>query len=140
MQEIFEKIIERLEERRGIAARDKYESKSSDDRGYYQGADYGYYKAIEIVNQVAEEVAIAENTTTNDSWIPVSERLPEYTQDYNVTVGVGNPFGYYETVMTFRFVRVGNRDPKWIIPNDDNIYTVLAWRELPAKYQPKGEK
>ena len=55
MQEIFEKIIERLEGRRGIAARDKYESKSSDDRSYYQGADYGYYKAIEIVNQVAEE-------------------------------------------------------------------------------------
>ena len=55
MQEIFKKIIERLEGRRGIAARDKYESKSSDDRSYYQGADYGYYKAIKIVNQVAEE-------------------------------------------------------------------------------------
>lgn len=55
MKEAFEKIIERFEERRGIAIRDKYMSEYSDDRNYYQGVDYGYYKAIEIVNQVAEE-------------------------------------------------------------------------------------
>ena len=61
MKEAFEKIKERLEGRRGIAAHDKYESKSSDDRSYYQGAAYGYYKAIEIVNQVAAEYRNAKS-------------------------------------------------------------------------------
>jgi len=55
MKEAFEKILEQFKQRRGIAARDKYESNSEIDKNYYHGVDYGFYKASEIVNEVADK-------------------------------------------------------------------------------------
>ena len=98
MQEIFEKIKERLEEQ------EEYETEG---RNY--NAATAYEKAIEIVNQVAEEYK--EPTLTveqllrpnpnlkeflkdaeeynqslaNDGWIPVSERVPEEKGWYLIT-------------------------------------------------------
>lgn len=72
-------------------------------------------------------------------WILVEDRLPQYTDEYNVTVGVPSEFGYFETVKTLRFERIKGKDPRWVIPKNE-ICNVIAWMELPKKYQPpKGE-
>ena len=72
-------------------------------------------------------------------WISVEDRLPKYTDEYNVTVGVPSEFGYFEKVKTLRFERINGKEPRWVIPKNE-IYNVIAWMELPKKYQPpKGE-
>ena len=76
---------------------------------------------------------------TVQEWISVDDRLPQYTDEYNVTVGVPSEFGYFEKVKTLRFERISGKDPRWVIPKNE-IYNVIAWMELPKKYQPpKGE-
>ena len=60
MQEVFEKIIEKLEE---------------DEKHTFDGCINKRY-AIEIVKQAAEEFATDTNVGTN-GWISCSERLPE---------------------------------------------------------------
>ena len=76
---------------------------------------------------------------TVQEWISVDERLPQYTDEYNVTVGVPSEFGYFETVKTIRFERIKGKEPRWVIPKNE-IYNVIAWMKLPEKYQPpKGE-
>lgn len=79
------------------------------------------------------------NGVTVQEWISVDDRLPQYTDEYNVTVGVPNEFGYFEKVKTIRFERIKGKEPRWVIPKNE-IYNVIAWMELPKKYQPpKGE-
>ena len=46
---------------------------------------------------------------------------------------------YFEKVKTIRFERIKGKEPRWVIPKNE-IYNVIAWMELPKKYQPpKGE-
>jgi hypothetical protein len=88
-------------------------------------------RCIEIVKDLASE--------HNNGWISVEDALPEYTDDYNVTVGVCNELGYYECVKTFRFLKIKDKEPMWEIPqNDFCVYKVIAWQPLPAPYK-KGE-
>lgn len=87
----------------------------------------------------AQEIAIdvLEQQLTN-RWIPVTERLPEYTGDYNVTVGVGSELGYFEEVRTYRYEIYNGKNPhkKWIIPNNfHEIVNVIAWQPLPEPYK-----
>ena len=82
---------------------------------------------------------IDANGVTVQEWISVDDRLPQYTDEYNVTVGVPSEFGYFEKVKTLRFERIKGKEPRWVIPKNE-IYNVIAWMELPKKYQPpKGE-
>lgn len=67
-------------------------------------------------------------------WVLCEEKLPEYTNEYNVTVGVASEFGYYEKVTTLRFERIKGREPQWIIPKHE-VYCVIAWMPLPLAYQ-----
>lgn len=74
----------------------------------------------------------------NGGWVKCSERLPEYTDNYNVTVGIGSMLGYFEEVRTYRYEIFNGKNPyrKWIIPNNINeIVNVIAWQNLPAQYQ-----
>ena len=81
---------------------------------------------------------IAHGVTVQE-WISVDDWLPQYTDEYNVTVGVPSEFGYFEKVKTLRFERIKGKEPRWVIPKNE-IYNVIAWMELPKKYQPpKGE-
>ena len=85
-----------------------------------------------VTNLLAHGVTVQE-------WISVDDRLPQYTDEYNVTVGVPSEFGYFEKVKTLRFERIKGKEPRWVIPKNE-IYNVIAWMELPKKYQPpKGE-
>lgn len=71
-------------------------------------------------------------------WIPCSERLPEYTADYNVTVGIGSILGYFEEVRTYRYEICNSKNPyrKWIIPNNvDEVINIIAWQPLPEPYK-----
>ena len=82
---------------------------------------------------------LLDSGVTVQEWISVDERLPQYTDEYNVTVGVPSEFGYFETVKTIRFERIKGKEPRWVIPKNE-IYNVIAWMKLPEKYQPpKGE-
>ena len=82
---------------------------------------------------------LISNGVTVQEWISVKDRLPQYTDEYNVTVGAPSELGYFEKVKTIRFERIKGKEPRWVIPKNE-IYNVIAWMELPKKYQPpKGE-
>jgi len=85
---------------------------------------------IDPVKAMASELLQLREQTR---WVPVSERLPEYTDEYNVTCQVSTPSGCFITVRTYRFVRCEGREPTWTIPNDImESATITHWRPLPA--------
>lgn len=69
-----------------------------------------------------------------EEWIPCDEKLPLYTNEYNVTVGVASEFGYFEKVTTLRFENIEGREARWVIPKGE-IYRVIAWTPLPSAYK-----
>lgn len=69
-------------------------------------------------------------------WIRCDEKLPQYTDEYNVTVGVASEFGYFEKVTTLRFERIKGKEPKWITHKNE-VYRVIAWMPLPSPYKEK---
>lgn len=127
MKEVFEKIIERLEEEV------KYQNEEAEleppfceltfDKVRLKMAEC-YEHAIEIVNQVAEGC--------NDGWIPCSERLPTEREDVFVTSEHGGcaVAWYHNICNVWR-----NSSTDMMIEAD-----ILAWQPLPAPYKPKGEK
>ena len=72
-----------------------------------------------------------------DKWIPCSERLPKYSDEFNVTIGVANEFGYYERVTTLRYERIKGKEPRWVIPKNE-VCNVIAWQPLPQPYKKEG--
>ena len=100
-----------------------------------------YGKDLEKTVEPYEFIAdfLIHSGVTVQEWISVDDRLPQYTDEYNVTVGVPSEFGCFEKVKTLRFERIKGKEPRWVIPKNE-IYNVIAWMELPKKYQPpKGE-
>ena len=122
MKEFIEKLIARLEDkRRTIVTNDE-------DLEWNRAV----YSCTEIVNKFAKE--------HNGGWISVDERLPETNDnvlcwyeyyrfgEYNgmyQTYGIGN---YYKS-MDFWGGEVSN----------GHKCKVIAWKPLPAPYNPKGE-
>ncbi len=120
-------LIERLEE---------YKGQIDATEGLIElGRCVGIKKAIEIVNQLAEE--------HNNGWIAITERLPE--DETIVLVQLDNEYylsqedetplrvmKYEKSVAGFSWKEIGFNE--WHM---DNI--VIAWQPLPAPYQPKGE-
>ena len=117
MQDIFEKIMERLEEA-------SHWETVIDEDGYAEDVGEVIYldKAIEIVNQVAEEY--------NDGWIPCSERLPEES--------LNSVIGWDEYRNRCCFVQYING--RFVLGNDIDSVKIIAWQPLPSPYKPKGEK
>ena len=116
MQEVFEKIINRL-------------SNLKSNKGFggtiqTMYADGMIDKAIEIVKQEAEQFGTDTNVGSN-GWIPCSSGvMPRANGWYLVTNHIG-------VVQEQRWSA-----NHWEKLRDD---AVLAWRELPPPYQPKGE-
>lgn len=136
MNEFIEKLIGRLEEK-------------ANQTWLVLAERNGYERAIEIVNQLAEEY--------NNGWIPCSERLPETNDAVNITWVNRKPEPYYKDIKDKPFTATGHyHKGKWYwyscvckdyldeygnsdIDEVDKDIEIIAWQPLPAPYQPKGE-
>lgn len=150
MQEVFEKIVGKLEEEK------KSGTKHYEDGKYiYTSPDYDHEtlnKAIEIVKQAAAE--------HNNGWIPCSERLPDNAEHkgsicpryyvmtiYGQTVGWFNPDydSWFVLIwfMTARYLEseidMERGDIPKIVRAPLEYGIVKAWKPLPEPYQTKGE-
>ena len=153
MQEVFEKIIEKLEEY-------EYENLVEHDSEMANHCKQDcndindctlcvWDKAIEIVKQEAEKF-VPDTNVGNNGWIPCSERLPEEGGYYLVTYhGWSN--GDYLPKFDDTYVRrlhyqKSERFTGWNHPRycddkaeNDTNREVIAWQPLPEPYQTKGE-
>ena len=108
MKEVFEKIVERLEEAGGCDA----------DCEYDKGWDSAIGEAISIVQEVEKEY--------NNGWIPCSERLPEECIEVLVSVQEIDGSTYTRTSWM--------QDGIWVIKKTPLHPTVNAWMPLPESY------
>ena len=124
MQEVFEKIIEQLENARywteSTFDEDGYCNDDSDEVVYLN-------KAIEIVKQEAEKY--------NNGWIPCNERLPEDKQTCLVTARIYFTPDHVDEIDNYIGVRIDTYSKQfgWLDTE------AIAWQPLPDPYQPKGE-
>lgn len=140
MQEVFEKIIWKLEEQAEECR--KIWNEYDDEEPF--GAMNAYTNAIEIVKQEAERC--------NNGWIPCSERLPK-ERDWYLTIFqevdtgfIGIP--YIADYLMGKHTQY-TTDDGWIIKNCTDVQNestdyykklrCVAWQPLPQPYEPKGE-
>ena len=119
MQEVFDKIIEKLEEQKSGL------TEWAEDEAFKLATD----NAIEIVKQEADQY--------NNGWIPCSEQLPKEDEKVYISTKTER---VYVGVYTKRY---GFEKREGFICDDGFMWmnTALAWKPyvLPAPYQPKGE-
>lgn len=141
MQNVFENIKERLEERKNklvdYANQSNFDGWEQEEKEYLVKADE-CEKLIEIVNQVAEEYSNSEIPNNSDRWIPCNERMPEEHMDKELHMAS-------DLVQVTMIDEDGNSyvlddctlDGEWC--NAGDLFEVIAWQPLPAPYPPKGE-
>ena len=137
--DVREKLVELLAEYFNIG--DSYAYNLTRVKSAFACGTVGLDDFEEFDDETVEDIAsyLIDNGVTVQEWVSVKDRLPQYTDEYNVTVGVPSEFGYFEEVKTLRFERIKGKEPRWVIPKNE-IYNIIAWMELPKKYQPpKGE-
>lgn len=160
MKSVFEKIVERLEEK-------SHWTKSTFDEDGYCNDDSEeviyLHNAIEIVNQAAKEYG--------DGWISVKDRLPDVETEVLILTRKKYTGGNFKDIITTAMYEdgtVSEHDSIWrwediegewdeendcyIIPegwwenrhyNPDEVYNnvvddeVIAWQPLPEPYKPK---
>ena len=124
MQEVFEKIIEILENEAHEAEKDMQLSESYADAQTFGGKQDGYENAIKIVKQEAEKY--------NNGWISCREHQPEEAGTYNVTAHDGRK-------LRSTHAKWQPRLKSWNLTGTMAYWKVIAWQPLPQPYQPKGE-
>lgn len=115
MQEVFDKIIEKLDELIDCNPID----------GYEKGKTCAVSEAVEIVKQAAAEY--------NNGWIPCSERLPD---KYNHVLVCTDKGGYYIAHMNKRTKWVCTAECVSTVIENSNV---IAWQPLPDPYHQSGE-
>ena len=126
MQEVFEKIIEKLEELQNYAC---FPTEWVNEE---QSKIHSYY-----ANKLTEILKLTEKY--NNGWIPVSERLPNEAYGCLVTVMDCEPSTQteFENILPYF---VGYDGETWNDADGEEIpFEVIAWQKLPQPYQPKGE-
>ena len=134
MQKIFEKIIEKLEERTSFLSDcTKYGNKDAEQ----QNKSYSTMMMYEVADLVDDliEIVKQEAEKYNNGWIPCSERLPEKNGMYLCTQNS------YDLVTNKNIIRVSTElvefyNGKW--RRSKNL-VVTHWQPLPEPYQQKGE-
>ena len=147
MQEVFEKIIEQLENAsywtESTFDEDGYSNDDSDEVVYLNNA-------IEIVKQEAEKFGTDTNVGSN-GWIPCSVRIPTEQERWfgrDLTDAEPREFivmvkGAYEPTTGYYHSGYGCwvKDLTSEYDNENTGYgnEIVAWRFFPQPYQPKGE-
>lgn len=148
MQEVFEKIIEKLEEYEyeNLVEHDSEQSQHCKDAGDCKGMDCPlcvFNKAIEIVKQEAEKY--------NNGWIPCSVRIPTEQErwfGHDLTDAEPREFivmvkGAYEPTTGYYHSGYGcwvkDLTSEYDDKNTGYCNEIVAWRFFPHPYQPKGE-
>ena len=158
MQEVFEKIIEKLEECEDIMLSPKDYDCFGEECKYNDCTVCAFAKAIEIVKQEAEKYeecykncgdceaydkekyhcpkfckvikeTVKEIEENHNGWIPCSERLPKYGE---VVMCSCTNSGITISCITHK----GAKPSKSVRFGQ---HSVIAWQPLPQPYQPKGE-
>ena len=131
MQEVFEKIIEKLNSKKVYFQRFyECEGKSEHDADLNKSTQLAFDDAIEIVKQEAEKFGTDTNVGGN-GWIPCSERLPEPIRPVLVTLR--NWMNDKYIVRVGRFHTDHWKTDEGIVENS----VVIAWQPLPQPYHPK---
>ena len=134
MQEIIDKIIERLRNQRYLNIYEPFNI----------GWNEALRQAIKIIKEVAEEY--------NGGWIPCSERLPE-ERDWYLAVFEEPDTGFILVPFIADYLMGkhtrGTTEDGWIIANCTDVQNwcadyykklkCIAWQPLPKPYQSKGE-
>ena len=122
MQEVFEKIIEKLEEKARF-----YNSASDVD----QNIRSGVIIAKNVVQEETEKFDTGTNVGSN-GWISCNEWLPEGRQDVLVC---------FDNIDGCIIAWYSPNGRTWRNSSTNNICKAepIAWMNLPAPYQPKGE-
>lgn len=140
MKEFTEKLIARLEEEV------EYQDKKADEADVFEEVSVShtrismrkcYEHAIEIVNELAEEMGVAKNAMT--TWIPCSERLPELTEgteSFKQSKCCLTTLKWWDGDMT---ESIGWYNQSGVWNEDSKNCKVIAWQPLPQPYVPKGE-
>ena len=131
MQEVFSKIIEKLEElKKAEIERDDFcdeEGYGDGEEIYEDGKSQGRFeqavRIIKIVKQEAEKFGTDTNVGSN-GWIPCSERLPKYGEVVMCSCtnnGITISCITHKGVKPSKSVRFGQ-------------HSVIAWQPLPQTY------
>ena len=125
MKEFVEKLIERLEEEKNTASKTFANFEMQVDLGRV----FGLEKAIEIINQLAEEYNLSKTKSLDNGWIPCIERLPEVFDNVLIsTIEGGRTIGHRCPNQAFgRFYDL----------HSFAIDNVIAWQPLPSPYKPE---
>ena len=129
MQEVFEKIIEKLEEELKLADKEKERCIKENHLQFDSAKGYsnGVADAVEIVKQEAEKY--------NNGWFPCSERLPEDKQTCLVTARIYFTPDHVDEIDNYIGVGIDTYSKQFGWLGTETI----AWQPIPAPYQPKGE-
>lgn len=125
MKEVFEKIVEKLEEELNMADEEKLRCARENPLQFdsAKGYAHGVGNAIEIVKQEAEQY--------NNGWIPCSEDKPKEPGIYNVTAYDG-----HKLITTT--AKWQPRLKSWNLTGARAYWKIIAWQPLPDPYRPKG--
>ena len=126
MKEVFEKIVEKLEEELNMADEEKLRCAGENPLQFdsAKGYAHGVGNSIEIVKREAEQY--------NNGWIPCSEDKPKEPGIYNVTA-------YDGMKLRSTHAKWQPRLKSWNLTGTMAYWKVIAWQPLPEPYHPKGE-
>ena len=131
MQEVFSKIIEKLEECKDIMISPKVSDCFEEECKYNDCTVCAFAKAIEIVKQEAEKFGTDTNVG-NNGWIPVSERMPNQDGEFSDVLITCESIADVVFVQSAEFYIAADGEPVF-----DALYhyeRVLAWMPLPQPY------
>ena len=131
MKEVFEKIVEILENKAHEAEKDMQLSDSYADAQAFGGKQEGYENAIEIVKWAAAE--------HNKGWIPCSERVPKVEDLHEKSVDdctcylIQRRCGIMDVA---HYIKVYGEP--YFEANSIKMKDVIAWHPLPEPYNPNA--